>query len=153
MLRETLVVVLMAAMVGCAGGGGRGKARTSGTATADAPAEAMTDTQLAAYAGDAEFPGDRATDERRVAAIVTRDRNLIKLYNFDRNAIRAVNVWVNGAYVQPLRAIPANSKAIVRTDKLFNKIGQRFSERGEEANRIQLQTQDGVYNVMGPATE
>ena len=162
MLRETLVLVLVAALAGCAGGGTRRSAagnansfngRSNGTPTADAPAEAMSDTQLAAHAGSAEFPNASPRDSFRVAAIVTRDRKVVKLYNFDRNPIGAVNVWINGAYVQPLRAIPANSKALIRTDKVFNKSGDRFSQRGEEVNRVQLETQDGLYSVMGPATE
>ena len=158
MLRETFVVVLAAAMVGCVGGGKSRQTASSdraanGTPTVDAPAEAMSDTQLAAFAGDAEFPTTRTRADQRVAAIVTKDRNAIKLYNFENNPIRAVKVWVNEAYVQPLQAIPANSKAIIRGDKLFNKGGQRFSERGEEVTRVQLETQEGLYDVMGPATE
>jgi hypothetical protein len=157
-----LVVVLAAALVGCAGGGrSRAPAASAsasnrsngGTPTVDAPAEAMSDTQLAAYAGDAEFPASRARNDVRVAAIVTKDRNTIKLYNFDSAALRAVNVWVNGAYVQPLQALPAHSKSLISTNKLFNKVGDRFSSRGEEVTRVQLETQDGLYDVMGPASE
>ena len=155
MLRQTLVVLLAAALVGCGGGGRRPAARSAANTTpsADAPAEAMTDTQLAAHAGNAEYPTGRARNEYRVAGIVTKDRKLIKLYNFDNAPIRAVNVWVNRAYVQPLRGIPAHSKAQIRGDKLFNKLGQRFSERGEEVTLVQLETQEGLYEVMGPATE
>ena len=154
MRRQAVAVLLMAVVFGCAGGGRNRSASTRNvTPTMDAPALAMSDTQLAAHAGDAEFPSARATDGRRIAAIVTNDRRTIKLYNFENDAVRAVNVWVNGAYVQPLRAIPPHSKALIRTDKLFNKLGQRFSERGEEVTRVQLETPDGLYNVMGPATE
>jgi nucleoid-associated protein YgaU len=155
MLRQVLAVVAVAMLVGCAGGGGnRGSASTRNTtATIDPPAEAMSDTQLAAHAGDAEFPTAQATDGPRVAAVVSADRRTIKLYNFDNDAVRAVNVWINGSYVQPLRAIPANSKAHIQADKLFNKIGQRFSQRGEEVTRVQIETQDGLFKVMGPATE
>ena len=158
MVRQTFVVVLAAAMVGCVGGRSRQPAAgasggANGSASMDAPAEAMSDTQLAAYAGDAEFPTARPRTDWRVAAIVSKDRKTVKLYNFETTPVRAVNVWVNGAYVQPLQALPAHSKALVRGDKLFNKGGQRFSERGEEVTRVQLETQDGVYDVMGPASE
>ena len=154
MRRQAVAVLLMAVLFGCAGGGrNRSTASRNVTPTLDPPAQAMSDTQLAAHAGDAEFPGDQASDGRRVASIVTNDRRTIKLYNFENEPIRAVNVWVNGAYVQPLRAIPPHSKAPIRTDKLFNKLGQRFSERGEEVNRVQLETSEGLFNTMGPATE
>ena len=156
MLRQTLVVLLAVGLAGCAGARKRpaaAKALADTTPTADAPAEAMTDTQLAAHAGNAEFPTARPRTDVRVAAIVTKDRRMIKLYNFENAPISAVNVWVNRAYVQPLRGIPPHSKAQIRGDKLFNKLGQRFSERGEEVNRVQLETQDAVYEVLGPATE
>lgn len=155
MLRQTVVVLLAAALVGCGGGGKKPAARPEHPSTpiADAPAEAMSDTQLAAHAGNAEYPTAAPRSDYRVAGIVTKDRTLIKLYNFDNAPIRAVNVWVNRAYVQPLRGIPPHSKAQVRADKLFNKLGQRFSERGEEVTLVQLETSDGLYEVMGPATE
>lgn len=155
MVRHALAVLTVGMLViGCAGGGAnRRQAARNETPTMDPPAQAMSDTQLAAHAGDAEFPTDSPTDGRQIAAIVTGDRRTIKLYNFENQAVRAVNVWVNGAYVQPLRAIPPHSKAPIRTDKLFNKIGQRFSERGEEVTRVQIETPEGMFNVLGPSTE
>src|SRR5438045_3395222 len=123
------------------------------SALAAATSRASGDRQLAAHAGKAEFPKQAASDDRRVAAIVTADRRTIKLYNFENSPINAVNVWVNQAYVQPLRTLPAHSKSPIRTDKLFNKGGQRFSERGEGVNSVQLETPEGLFGVMGPATE
>ena len=156
MLRRVLAVAALAAAIGCTqgcGGGGRRQAVKRDPSQVDPPAQAMTDTQLAAHAGNAEFPTGRARDDRRIAAIVTRDRRVLKLYNFENTPLPTTNVWVNGAYVQPLRAVPANSKTPIQTTKLFNKQGHRFSERSEEINRVQLETLDGLYNVMGPATE
>ena len=154
MRRQAVAVIMMAVLFGCAGGGrSRSTASRSATASMDPPAQAMTDTQLAAHAGNAEFPRQAASDGRRVAAIVTGDRRTIKLYNFESTPINAVNVWVNQAYVQPLRALPANSKSPIRTDKLFNKGGQRFSERNEEVNTVQLETPQGLFSAMGPQTE
>ena len=152
MRRQAVAVLVMALLFGCANRS-RSAASRNLTATMDPPAQAMTDEALAAHAGGTDFPASAASDSRRVAAIVTGDRKTIKLYNFENEPIRAVNVWVNGAYVQPLRAIPAHSKSPIRTDKLFNKLGQRFSERGEEVSRVQLETPEGLFNAMGPATE
>ena len=153
MRRQAVAVMVMALLFGCASRSRSTGARSNVTPTMDPPAEAMTDEALAAHAGGTNFPAERASDGRRVAAIVTADRRVIKLYNFENEPIRAVNVWVNGAYVQPLRAIPAHSKAPIRTDKLFNKLGDRFSQRGEEVSRVQLETQEGLFNALGPATE
>jgi len=119
----------------------------------DPPAEAMSDTQLAAYAGNAKFPQSRPRDDWKVAAIVSKDRRTIKIYNFEGQPLRTVNLWVNGAYVQPLQGVPAQGRAIVRTDKLFNGLGDTFAKRSEEVARVQLETRDGLYNLLGPATE
>jgi hypothetical protein len=119
----------------------------------DPPAEAMSDTQLAAYAGNAKFPNLQAKTDAQVAAIVSADRRTIKIYNFENQPLRAVNLWVNGAYVQPIQGIPAHGRTIVRTDKLFNGLGDTFAKRSEEVSRVQLETRDGLYTLLGPATE
>ncbi|HZN68788.1 MAG TPA: hypothetical protein VFB66_26145 [Tepidisphaeraceae bacterium] len=157
MLRRVLAVTALTSVIafsgGCGGGARPRRAVQKDPSQIDPPAQAMTDTQLAAHAGNAEFPTARPRDDRRIAAIVARDRRVLKLYNFENTPLSTTNVWVNGAYVQPLRAVPANSKTPIQTSKLFNKQGHRFSERSEEINRVQLETPDGLYNVMGPATE
>jgi hypothetical protein len=158
MSRQAVAVILMAVLFGCAGGNrNRSSTPTTSASTSAAavtpPAEAMTDTQLAAHAGNAQFPNTRPSDDRRLAAVVSRDHKTIKIYNFESNPIRAVNVWVNGSYVQPINGIAAQSKAVIRTDKLYNGLGNTFASRSEEVARVQIETHDGVYNVMGPATE
>lgn len=157
MSRQAVAVILMAVLFGCAGGNRNRSAAVTTSETTSAgvtpPAEAMTDTQLAAHAGNAQFPKTRPSDDRRLAAVVSHDRKTIKIYNFESNPIRAVNVWVNGSYVQPINGIAAQSKAVIRTDKLYNGLGNTFASRSEEVARVQIETHDGVYNVMGPATE
>ena len=153
MRRQAVAVIVMAVLFGCATGGSRSSNPKNGASAVDPPAQAMTDTQLAAHAGDAEFPSQAASEARRVAAIVSGDRQAIKLYNFESAPINAVNVWVNAAYVQPLRTLPAHSKSVIRADKLFNKGGQRFSEKGEEVTTVQLETPQGLFTAMGPQTE
>jgi hypothetical protein len=155
MSRQAVAVILMAVLFGCAGGG-RGRSRTTSETNGDVtpPAQAMSDTQLAAHAGNAKFPTTQPQDGRRIAAIVSKERSLIKLYNFESSPIRGrINVWVNGSYVQPIQGIPAQSKAVIRTDKLYNGLGNTFASRSEEVTRVQLETPEGLYNVMGPATE
>jgi hypothetical protein len=155
--RQAVAVLLMAVLFGCAGGGSRARSAPSkpsgSTGPSDPPAEAMSDTQLAAHAGNAKFPNAQARDDKRIAAVVSRDRRTIKIYNFESTPVRAVNVWVNGSYVQPITGIPGQSKAVIRTDKLFNGLGNTFASRSEEVARVQLESTEGLYNVMGPATE
>ncbi len=154
MLRPTLAALVLVALTGGCAGGRPAPRSSSGTSTdMDPPAEAMSDTQLAAYAGNAKFPQSRPRDDWKVAAIVSKDRRTIKIYNFEGQPLRTVNLWVNGAYVQPLQGVPAQGRAIVRTDKLFNGLGDTFAKRSEEVARVQLETRDGLYNLLGPATE
>jgi hypothetical protein len=155
MFRPTLSALLITLLVAGCGGRARTQGRSAGanSALADPPAEAMSDTRLAAYAGNAKFPNVQPKDEWKVAAIVTPDRRTIKLYNFEGTALRSVNLWVNGAYVQPFQGVPAQGRAVVRTDKVFNAFGDTLAKRGEEVSRVQLETRDGLYNVLGPATE
>jgi hypothetical protein len=153
MSRQAVAVLLMAVLFGC-GSGGRGRAPATSEDDMTPPAQAMSDTQLAAHAGNAKFPTTQPQDGRRIAAIVSKDRRTIKLYNFETTPLRGrINLWVNGSYVQPITGIPAQSKAVIRTDKLFNGLGNTFASRAEEVARVQLETPDGLYNVMGPATE
>jgi hypothetical protein len=155
MLRRSLVAVFVASLAaGCAGGRPAARAGSSGNGNGmDPPAEAMSDTQLAAYAGNAKFPTTQAQTSAKVAAIVSGDRRTIKIYNFENQPLRAVNLWVNGAYVQPIQGIPAHGRTIVRTDKLYNGLGDTFAKRSEEVSRVQLETGDGLYTLLGPATE
>lgn len=157
MLRQAGAVLVIAGLLGCAGPNPKRSSAVAesgdGSNSATPPAEAMTDTQLAAHAGNAKFPTTTASDDRRVAAIVSADRKTIKLYNFDNVPVRAVNVWVNGSYVQPINGIAAHSKAVIRTDRLFNGLGNTLASRNEGVARVQLETQDGLFNVMGPSTE
>ncbi len=154
MRRFALIALALAVLAGgCAGRRPAARSMAAGGGDMDPPAEAMTDTQLAAYAGNAKFPQMRASDDWRVAAIVSRDRRTIKIYNFEGQPLRTVNLWVNGAYVQPIQGVPAQGRAVVRTDKLYNGLGDTFAKRSEEVARVQLETRDGLYNLMGPATE
>jgi hypothetical protein len=145
MSRQAVAVILMAVLFGCAGGN-RSRSSTATTSESTSggvtpPAEAMSDTQLAAHAGNAQFPNTRPTDDRRLAAVVSHDRKTIKIYNFESNPIRAVNIWVNGSYVQPINGIAAAGP----TDMLYN-VGQRARQRGRPgADR----DADGVH-TMGP---
>ena len=156
MLRATLGILAAVALSAFAAGcveGGRSSQTNRAAGEMDPPAEAMADTQLAAYAGAAKYPQVRPRDDWKVAAIVSKDRKDIKIYNFEDQPLRTVNIWVNGSYVQPIQTIPAHGRTLIRTDKLFNAAGDTFAKRAPEVSQVQLETRDGLYNLLGPATE
>ena len=159
MLRRTLIGLFVAVVagglaVGCGGNRSASSAASgSGSSDMDPPAEAMTDTQLAAYAGNAKYPQTQPKSDWRVAAIVSKDRKMIRIYNFENQPLRTVNLWVNTAYVQPIQGVPARGRTVVRTDKLYNALGDTFAKRSPEVSQVQLETREGLYTLLGPATE
>src|SRR4051794_26785610 len=92
-------VVLLSGLIGCQPG-------NSGTST-KMTGQAPTPTEMAAYAGRHNYPSSPATDDLRIAAIVSTDKNSIRLYNFSNEPLGEVDVWVNGAFVHHIVALPA----------------------------------------------
>ncbi len=147
MLRcSTLAVILTgAALVGCGGAGHDGSAKTT--------ADALTPTELAAYAASHKIPTTPATDELRVAALISADRSTIRLYNFTSSPLAEIDVWVNGAWLQHVRGIGANNSVMVKTTDLYNAFGKNFASQSEPVTRVQLHIGGKFYNAMGPVTQ
>jgi hypothetical protein len=148
MLRTILTApVLLAAFAlgGCAGKGGKGSGDTSNLPS--------TSTELAAYAGNARFPQVQATNYSNVAAVLSRNKKQIVIYNFGEQAIRSVDVWVNGSFVKPLGGIAPLSNVAINTNEIYNGLGHTLASRGEEVSRVQLQSGDQLYTLMGPVAE
>ena len=143
-IRGSLALGAAAALAGCAGGGG-GEFGTGG--------RPLTDTQLAAWSARSEYPAQaQPSNELRAAAIVTRDKNTIKVYNFSDQPIRNAKLWVNKSYVTQVDIAPMG-KAVIRTDRFFNGLGNSFASQKQEVSQVQLETADAFYELMGPATE
>jgi len=116
-------------------------------------ADAMSPTELAAYAASHHYPSMPATDDLRVAAIVSPDRSELKLYNFSNAPLADVDVWVNGSWMQHVRGIGASGSVIIKTSNLYNAFGKNFAGQSEPVSRVQLRTGDKFYNAMGPVTQ
>ena len=142
-----LAVCLVAggSVLGCAGSNNDGSAKMT--------AEALTPTELAAYAASHSFPTTAPSDELRVAAIISPDRTQLKLYNFSNAPLADVDVWVNGAWMQHVRGIGASGSVIIKTTDLYNAFGKNFAGQSEPVSRVQLGIGDKFYNTMGPVTQ
>ena len=110
-------------------------------------------TELAAYAGNARFPQTQPTEAPTVAAIVSRDKKQLKLFNFGKQAIRNVDVWVNGSFVKRIGGIAPQSHVVIDTNQIYNGLGHSLASRGEEISRVQLAEGSALYTLMGPAAE
>ena len=110
-------------------------------------------TERAAYAGHQAFPQTQPTGELPVVAIMSRDKKQLNLYNVGKQAIRNVDVWVNGSYVTRIGGIAPQSKVIIATTEIYNGLGHSLASRGEEISRVQVDDAGRLYNLMGPVTE
>ena len=141
---RTIALAAVASLAGCSANAQLGNSTSRPT----------TPTQLAAYAGRAEYPREsRARDELRAAAIVSRDKGAIKIYNFEDQPLRDMDVWVNGSFVHRVDGIAPGTSVAVRTRDLYDAMGNPFSAQNEEVSRVEIRTMEGLYRVMGPAAE
>jgi hypothetical protein len=147
MLRRTLLLLALTSVAGCSATGefnpvGQGADKE------------MTPTQLAAFAATAKYPETQPSNGLRVAAIVNRDKGTIKVYNFSGQPIHNARVWVNKAYVAKIDGIAPQNKASVDVDKLYGPFGNNFaSQKDTPISSVQLQTDEGLFDVQGPAQE
>ncbi|MDB5354360.1 MAG: hypothetical protein JWN24_813 [Phycisphaerales bacterium] len=155
-LHYVLAAFAAAAIAGCASTNSDG-GKTSATepnGPARMTAEAPTSTEMAAYAGAHVFPSNMTpSSDLRAAALVSADRNAIKVYNFSGEPLHDVEVWVNGAYVQRVQGIPASGSVTIRTINLYNGMGRNFASQSEPVSRVQVRDSRGLYNLLGPASE
>ncbi|HWE04791.1 MAG TPA: hypothetical protein VG326_20465 [Tepidisphaeraceae bacterium] len=143
--RLAFILLCGAAVAGCNGANSDSSAKMT--------AEAPTDTELAAYAASHPYPATQPAQEVKVAAIASPDRSTIKLYNFSNQPFSEIDVWVNGSWLQHVRGLPANGSIIIKSSDLYNAFGKNFASQKEPVSRVQLKTNGGFYDVMGPVAQ
>lgn len=149
MVRGIVVLMVAASWVGLAGCGGKPR-----SVSEDETGLPRTPTELAAFAGHAQYPMDAVPlNTGRIAAHVSDNGNELRIYNYGNENLRDVRVWVNRSYVKPIGGIAPQSRVIIRTDEIYNGLGHTLAARKERATLVQLQSADGVYSVMGPVVE
>ena len=109
--------------------------------------------QLAAFAAKSEYPNVQASDDLKASAIVSRDKNQIKVVNSTDQSLTNVKVWVHGAYVAPVTQIPAHGLVTLERKDFYDRNGQTLADVKTPPAKIQLQTQDRFFNLEGPAFE
>ena len=125
------------------------------TDTSRMTAQAPTDAELAAYAGGHKYPATQpAKDDLKAAAIVDRQREVIKIYNFGNRPIESGDVWVNQSFVQHLTGVaPGAAPRVIRFSDLYNGMGQQFSKQNEQVRTVQVQSDGNLYTLQGPGAE
>jgi len=114
----------------------------------------MTPPQLAAFAAKAQYPADmQASNDLRVAAIVSRDKETIEVYNFTDRPFSDAKVWVNKGFVAKVDGIAPMSKVTIATSKLYGPFGNTFASQEKSVSSVQLETSNGLFNLMGPVQQ
>jgi hypothetical protein len=146
MIRPTLALLALASLSGCAA---NGEFNPVGKHSAE-----MTPTQLAAWSAEAKYPANlKPGDDLRAAAIVSKDKGTIKIYNFTDQPVRDGRVWVNRSFVAKVDGIAPQSKVTIRTDQLYDGLGNTLASQKQDVGSVQLQSADRLFNLEGPALE
>ena len=145
MIRQTIALLALAALGGCAANAEFGAPNST---------QRMTATQLAAFAASTEYPANQTgRNDLMAAAIVDRGDKEIKVYNFSNQPIRDARLWVNRSFVARIEGIAPLSKAVIKGDRFYDKMGNSYAKQSVEVSQVELQTAEGLYNLMGPVTE
>lgn len=151
MLKQVLYAGLLAlaasAISGCAaptdGSGGNGPLA----------AAQLGPTQLAAYSARSQYPQTQPGNSKHLAAIVSRDKATIEVFNFGDERVGDGKLWVNRSYVVPVTGIAPHSHISLRTDQLYNSVGSSLSGQAADISSVQIETNSAFENLQGPVTQ
>jgi hypothetical protein len=163
MLRYAILVLTGAALIGCQSGNNNPpnsganpnpNENTAPTTNPSAMAPNEMNAERAAYAARAQYPVEQATNDLHLTALENRaNPNEIQVINpTDRNIDNAA-VWINGKYVTFVAHVPAHSVVKVSRDQFYDNAGHRLSDGNTPADHIQVELDNRLFNVMGPAIE
>ena len=108
----------------------------------------VTRAALASYPGGAQESRDV-----RVSAVDDPGRKRIELYNLTDRTVTAPTVWVNGTYLTRMEGLPPRGSATVRYADLIES-GRGVNDlasSGNSVRKVELQTGDGLFTVLGPS--
>ena len=138
-----LSIALLAGAIGCGSGGNKVyKPKTK-------------DTNLAAYAGNVQYPTDmRAIDDAGVTSTVNKQSGRITIRNFTNKPIVEPRVWVNQVYVLRVRTLSPQDTIVIDKGDLYDAAGRSLRDQSPNAiNQIHLQTEQSLIHVKGPLFE
>ncbi len=149
MLHKTLAVLAIAGLTGCASDGGF-------AGFGDSRERTEQRAQMAAFAASEEnqYPDNvNVSEDLAVAGIVNQKDNTIRIFNFSDQTLRNAKLWINQSFVYRIDNVPANSSTRVPFSGLYNSDGRTFTDVRAPITSIQLQVDDTMYRVQGPAYE
>lgn len=120
-------------------------------ATQPSTAEPMN-AERAAYAARVRYPIGQPADDLHLTALVDRAHSdQIRIVNPTDSTIDNASVWINGKYVSYVAHIPAHSVLKLDRNQFYDNGGHSLSEGNTQAEHINVQIGERLFNVMGPA--
>jgi PBP1b-binding outer membrane lipoprotein LpoB len=110
-------------------------------------------TQLAAFAGQSQYPNKQASDDLAVTALVNKKDGTTKIINSTPQAITDAKIWINGAFVTHVDTIPARGMTTIPRENFFDRNGISMAKSSTGITKVQMETADKFYNLHGPAFE
>jgi len=141
------VVLTLGLLAGCA------SSSKSTAGAASASFDEMTPTQIAAWSATSRYPQTAPMKKNDVTIIVNQGKNTIKLYNLSGTPLRNSKLWVNKTFVAKVDAVAPQTNMVINTERLYDGVGNVFSKQKLEVTSVQLQTEEGLYDLLGPVEE
>jgi hypothetical protein len=125
---------------------------------ADRPSQVDPDTRAAiGYAANAHYPSSQPqrSDKYVAGAVNYPSMKELEIINFSPNALASATVWVNGAYVRragtiaPYGAVRLNYANLLQAGQPSND----FSMYQQPVTKVEMETPDGFFTVLGPAVK
>jgi hypothetical protein len=108
--------------------------------------------KLAAYAAQARYPDVQAATDLNAGAIVNRQNDTVRIINFSDRALIEPDIWVNGSFVQRAGTVPARGIVTMARSGFYDSRGNMLNSGGN-IQRIDVQTRDGFWRLLGPVRE
>jgi hypothetical protein len=106
-----------------------------------------------AYAATAKYPGSPQTSSRyQLVALDDPNAREVTVYNLTNDPIPAKAIWVNRTYVRRGSPIGARGHTVIPYGSFLEAAAPSndFSKASQPVSRVDLQTDDGLYAVLGP---
>jgi hypothetical protein len=107
------------------------------------------------YAATARYTegGVQRSDRAQVAAVDYPKLKELEILNLRETALTSPTLWVNGAYVRRLPTIAPKGAAKVKYGALLQagQPGVDFAAADQPVTKVELQTDQGMVTVQGPA--
>jgi hypothetical protein len=144
MLRQTFAAMALASIVGCS---------ANSSFHPFASSNSGEQGQLAAYAATARYPDAKPSSDIKAAVLINPRSNTVKVVNFSDEAIRDVNVWVNGSFVHRVGIIPSHGSVVLDREQFYDAAGENMSKVNSTPNRVDLQAGDHLYRLGNVISE